>query len=89
MHISIGVNVQVYNSMSARDLLLMHIAIGVNVQVYNSMSACGLLLMHVVIGVNMQVYTTSNIMMSIQIVSTRIDVIGLATVILTMQSKSN
>ena len=45
--------------------------------------------MRVAIGVNVQVYTASNIMMSIQIVSTGIDVIGLATAILTVQSKSN
>ena len=37
------------------------------------------------IGVNLQVYTTSNILISIQIVSTGIDVIRLAIAILTTQ----
>ena len=36
-------------------------------------------------GVNVQVYTTSNILMSIQIVSTMIDIIGFATTTLTVQ----
>ena len=40
-------------------------------------------------GVNVQVYTTNNILMSMQIVSTWIDVIRFATTILTMQFRLN
>ena len=43
----------------------------------------------IAMGVNVQVYTISNILMSIQIVSTGIDVIKLATAILTVQFCSN
>ena len=39
----------------------------------------------IVIGVNVQVYTINNILMSIQFVSTGIDVIKFTTTILTMQ----
>ena len=45
--------------------------------------------MRIVVGVNVQVHTTSNIMMSIQIVSIGIDVIRLSTIKLTVQFKSN
>ena len=44
--------------------------------------------MHIAQGVNVQVYT-SNIMMSIQIVSIGIDVIKFAITILTVQIQSN
>ena len=47
------------------------------------------LLICIAISVNVQVYTTSNIIMSIQIVSIRINVIVLATTILSVQIQSN